>query len=147
MYIRRHIYACKYAWVYMYVYVCLCIYLHIYVCIHMCVYRFFYLLATVVEGDPKVTFSIATTPTCRGRCYVSYWITPLTIYPYFMRLSDTEEGIKYDFLSLWYDSTRDWAPGFPVIGEHSTHLENVLKWVYEFVSIYLSIYHLNLDAW
>ena len=26
-------------------------------------------LATVVEGDPKAPFSIATTPWCRGGCY------------------------------------------------------------------------------
>ena len=26
-------------------------------------------LATLVEGDPKASFSIATTPRCRGGCY------------------------------------------------------------------------------
>ena len=36
-------------------------------------------LATVVEGDPKAPFSIATTPRCRGRYYVFPWIAPL--YP------------------------------------------------------------------
>ena len=36
-------------------------------------------LATVVEGDPKALFSIATTPRCRGGCYSFPWIAPL--YP------------------------------------------------------------------
>ena len=37
-------------------------------------------LATVVEGDPKAPFSIATTPKCREVCYSFPWITPL--YPW-----------------------------------------------------------------
>ena len=36
-------------------------------------------LATLVEGDPKVPFSIATIPTCRGGCYSFPGIAPL--YP------------------------------------------------------------------
>ena len=36
-------------------------------------------LATVVEGDQKAPFSIATKPRCRGRCYSFPWIAPL--YP------------------------------------------------------------------
>ena len=34
-------------------------------------------LATVVEGDPKAPFSIATTPRCRGGHYSFPWIAPL----------------------------------------------------------------------
>ena len=37
-------------------------------------------LATVVEGDPKVPFSIATTPRCRGERHSFPWIAPL--YPW-----------------------------------------------------------------
>ena len=37
-------------------------------------------LATIVEGDPKVPFSIATTPRCRGGRYSIPWIAPL--YPW-----------------------------------------------------------------
>ena len=40
----------------------------------------------IVKGDPTVPFSIATTLRCR------------------------EDGIKYHFLSLWYDLTWDWTP-------------------------------------
>ena len=36
-------------------------------------------LATIVEGDPKAPFSIATTPKCRGGRYSFPWIAPL--YP------------------------------------------------------------------
>ena len=35
---------------------------------------------TLVEGDPKAPFSIATTPRCRGRCYSILRIAPL--YPW-----------------------------------------------------------------
>ena len=34
-------------------------------------------LATLVEGDQKAPFSIATKPTCRGGCYSSPGIAPL----------------------------------------------------------------------
>ena len=37
------------------------------------------LLATIVEGEPKVPFSIATTPRCWGGHYSFPWIAPL--YP------------------------------------------------------------------
>ncbi len=37
-------------------------------------------LATVVEGDQKAPFSIATTPRCRGGHYSFIWIAPL--YPW-----------------------------------------------------------------
>ena len=36
-------------------------------------------LATLVKGDPKVPFSIATTPRCRGGCHSIPGIAPL--YP------------------------------------------------------------------
>ena len=39
-------------------------------------------LATVVTGDQKVPFSIATTPMCRGGCYSFPWIAPL--YPWYI---------------------------------------------------------------
>ena len=34
-------------------------------------------LATIVEGDPKVPFLIATTPRCRGGHSSIPWIAPL----------------------------------------------------------------------
>ena len=35
-------------------------------------------------------------------------------------LSVKQGGIKYHFLSLWYDSTWDWTPVSRTIDEHST---------------------------
>ena len=39
-------------------------------------------------------------------------------------MSVKQGGIKYHFLSLWYDSTGDWTTIFLTIGEDSTHLVN-----------------------
>ena len=39
-------------------------------------------------------------------------------------LSVKQGGIKYHFLSLWYDLTWDWTPVSQTIGEQSTHLDN-----------------------
>ena len=38
-------------------------------------------LVTVIEGDQKASFSIATTPRCRGGRYSFPWIAPL--YPWY----------------------------------------------------------------
>ena len=85
-------------------------------------------LATVVEGDPKVPFSLAATAMCRGGCYFFHWIVPLTFHPYLIMLSVKQGGIKHHFLSLWYDSTWDWTPIFQLIGEHSTHPHRTSIW-------------------
>ena len=42
--------------------------------------KIFIKLATLVEGDPKDSFSIATTSRCRGGHYYIPWIAPL--YPW-----------------------------------------------------------------
>ena len=64
-------------------------------------------LATIVEGNPKVPFSIATTPRCRGGRYYFPGLLYFTLDPYLIMLSVKQGGIKYHFLSLWYDSTWD----------------------------------------
>ena len=59
----------------------------------------------VVEGDPKVPFSIATT-LHQG---VGEGTTPFpgllhfTLEPYLIMLGVKQGGIKYYFLSFWYD--------------------------------------------
>ena len=67
--------------------------------------KYFWLvkLVTVVEGDLKVLFSIATTPTCwRGHYFIPL-IAPL--YPWSVPYNNVKQGgIKYHFFSLWYDS-------------------------------------------
>ena len=63
------------------------------------------MLATVVEGDPKAPFSIATTPIHQ---YVGEGPTPFPGLPYFT-FDPHFTLIKYHFLCLWYDSIRNWA--------------------------------------
>ena len=59
---------------------CIYIYMCIYIYVYKCVYIYKKVkLATVVEGDPKALFSIATTPRCRRGRYSFPWITLL--YP------------------------------------------------------------------
>ena len=66
-----------------------------------------YKLVTVVDGESKAPFSIATTPRCREGRYSFPQIIPLfPLYVTYM-LSVKQGGIKYHFLSLWYDSIRD----------------------------------------
>ena len=48
-----------------------------------------------------------------------------TLDPYLIMLSDKQGGIKYHFLSLWYDSIWDWTQFSRAIGEHSNHYANV----------------------
>ena len=74
-------------------------YSHIHTHTHIYIYKV--KLATIVEGDPNAPFSIAATPRCRGGRYFFPWIAQL--YPYFIMLSVKQGGIKYHFLSLWYD--------------------------------------------
>ena len=42
-------------------------------------------------------------------------------------LSVKQGSIKYDFLSLWYDSTRGWTLVSWTMGEQSTHYSNTLN--------------------
>ena len=75
-------------------------------------------LATIVEGNPKAPFSITTTPRCRGgHYYFPGWLY-FTLDPHLIMLSVKQGGIKYHFLSLWYDSTWDWTQVSRTIGEH-----------------------------
>ena len=60
--------------------------------------------STLVKGDPKAPFSIASTP--RG-CYSIPGLLHFTLDPYLIMLSVNQSGIKYHFLRLWYDSTWD----------------------------------------
>ena len=39
-------------------------------------------------------------------------------------LSVKQGGVKYHFLSIWYDSTWDWTLVPCTIGKHSTHKAN-----------------------
>ena len=62
-------------------------------------------LATIVEGNPKAPFLIATTPRCKGGRYFFPGLLYFTLDLYLIMLSVKQGDIKYHFLSLWYDST------------------------------------------
>ena len=53
-----------------------------------------------------------------------------------------QRGIKYHFLSLWYDSTWDWTPVSRAIDEHSNRLANGHKILSAVLSgvIHLSVF-------
>ena len=69
-----------------------------------------YKLATLIEGDPKVPFSIATTLQCKGE--ESTTLFHLMLDPYLIMPSAKQGSIKYNvFFNLLYDSTWDWSPG------------------------------------
>ena len=88
---------------YTYKYTCI----HIYTYIHVLIYI---KLATLVKDDPKAPFSTVTTPRCKGGCYSIPWVAPLYLDPNLIMLSIKQGSIKYYFLSLLYDTTRDWTP-------------------------------------
>ena len=54
-------------------------------------------MATIVEGDSKAPFSIATTPRCRGGRYSFPWLLHFTLDSYLIMLSVKQGGIKYHF--------------------------------------------------
>ena len=55
-------------------------------------------LATIVEGDPKAPFSIATTPRCVGEGATPFpGLLHFTLEPYLIMLSVKQGGIKYHF--------------------------------------------------
>ena len=66
-------------------------------------------MATVVEADTKAPFSKASTPKCWGRRNSFFWVALFTFGLLLIMLDFKQGGIKHHFLSLWYDSTRDWV--------------------------------------
>ena len=63
---------------------------------HTNIYKYIYIkLATVVEGDQKIAFSIATTPRCRGGDTPFLGLLHFTLDTYLISLSVKQGGIKY----------------------------------------------------
>ena len=58
-----------------------------------------------------------------------------TLDLYLIMLSVKQGGIKYHFLSLWYDSTWERTQVSWTIGEHSNRLANVRLYIYIFNSM------------
>ena len=74
--------------------------------------RYKLFLVTVVEGDLKALFSIATTPRCRGGRYSIPWIASLYTDPRLIMLSVKQGGIKYHFwvFGMTRPGTEPWSP-------------------------------------
>ena len=92
---------------------------------------------TVVKGNLKVPFSIVNTPRCRRGHYSFPWIAPFTLDPYLIMLSVKQGGIKYHFLSLWYDLTWDWISVSWATGKCSNHYTKgpvTLKYIHTQIS-------------
>ena len=68
-------------------------------------------MATLVEGDLKAPFLIATTPRCWGRCYSIPWIAPL--YPWSLLYGAKQGSIKYHFwvFGMTQPGIEPWSPG------------------------------------
>ena len=64
-------------------------------------------LATVVEDHSKASFLIATTQGVREGAPPFLGLTYFTLDLYLIMLSVKQGGIKYRFLSPWYDLTWD----------------------------------------
>ena len=90
-------------------------------------------MATLVEGDSKASFMIATTPRCRGSAAPFPGLLLFTFDPYRIILSVKQGGIKYHFLSLSYDSTWDWtsSPG-PLANTLLIRPTTRLMWIHKF---------------
>ena len=84
------IYGCPFISIYLYVFIC---------------------WPTGVEGNPKVSFSIAISMRCKGWRYSFHWITSIILDQYLIMMSVKQAGSKYHLLSLCYDSgIEPWSP-------------------------------------
>ena len=95
-------------------------------------------MATVVKGNLKPPFLIATTLRCREGATPLPGLLHFTLDPYLIMLSVKQGSIKDHFLSLWYDLTWDWTPVSWTIGEHFT-LQRLGFGKEQCLSLYLSI--------
>ena len=82
---------------------------------------------TVVVGEPKAPFSIATKPCCREEHYSFPSIALPTLDLHFIMLSIKQEGIKFHFFAsfVWLDLGLN--PGFP---DHWWTLKALCQWIY-----------------
>ena len=118
IYIHMCVCVCMYQYIHIFICVCVCVCMCVCVCVcvHLCIYAYIRecIYIVVVEGDPKVPFSIATTPRCKGRCYFFPWIAEL--YPRYVHYNAECWARRYQvhFLKV-FGMTRPgiepWSPG------------------------------------
>ena len=82
-------------------------------------------MVTLVEGDQKAPFSVATTPRFRGRRKSFFWITPL----YSWSLPYNAESPRLLANTLLIRPTRNWGPAlmFIVCRYIEDRLDNLLS--------------------
>ena len=109
-------------------------------CQNLSYFHFFYFLyiyiyiswPTVVEGNSKAPFSIATTPRCKEGCYFFPWIS---IYsspvPHNAALSKKVLSTIFESL-VWLDL--EWNTGFP---DHWRTFIPLCQWVGYYIYIYI----------
>ena len=68
-------------------------------------------MATVVEGDPKAPFSIATTPMCCEGATPFPGLLHFTLDPYFIMLSVKQGSIKYQVFGITRPGIESRSPG------------------------------------
>ena len=93
----------------------------------------FKLLASVVEGDQKAPFSKAITQRCWGGGYSFSRMAPL--YPLYVPYIVECWAITYQVPSLKYLVWLD-----RIIGEHSIHWTNGIKYPYLILIVYIQLY-------
>ena len=89
--------------------------LYIYTYIHI-----YFFLLTIIKGSLFNSYYTEVWEGCSS-------FTEIAPHPwsYLIMLSVKQGGIKYHFLSLWYDLTWDWTPVSRTISKHSTYYTNV----------------------
>ena len=103
-------------------------------------------LVTLVKGDPKVPFSIATTSRCTGGHYSIPWIAPLYSWSPTYNAECYARQHQVSFLGLWYDSTWDWTLVSWTIGEHYSlgHVSNIVGTKIHQLPFYLPYYKVSI---
>ena len=91
-------------------------------------------LATVVKGDPKAPFSIATTPRCRGGHYSIPWIVPLypCSWPYNAVLSKAASSTIFWVFGMMRPGIEPRSPG-SLANKGMVFFLNQLSWLFHFL--------------
>ena len=99
-----------------------------------------------MKCDLKVPFFIAPTPTCRGCATAFPGLHHFTLDPNHIMLSVKQGCIRYHFLSLWYDSTRERTQVSQTIDKHSFPIPmgQYLIYIYIFTQKYGLVYNKNI---
>ena len=117
--------------------------------VYIYIYIYIYISwPTVVEGDPKATFSIGISPRCMGRPDSFPLITSLPFDPYLILLSVKQGSIKYHFREILvgrscidiYIYIYIYIASLATLISSDTTKQSVCGWQYTYIYIYIYIY-------